>query len=125
MEPTVIPIEASKQARFEIGRLTKEDYDKEDEQQQNNYEINERLKEKRNVYEHNHKSIIEFPGNDEYFGKIFPDSLPDFNGEKFNEEDLLKMHNSTVLEDMDAESSNKRLFDNFNDTSINKKVKWP
>ena len=79
--------------------------------------------ERRNYYINNHKSTLDFPENDEYFGKIFPDSLPDFNDIPF-ENELLKIHSSTILEDMEiTELSLKRHSDNINNISLNKKPK--
>ena len=123
IEPITIPIEVSKQARFEIGRLSNEDYIKEGEQLQNVFDRNKENIERRNYYVNNHKSMIDFPENDEYFNNIFPDSLPEFNGVQF-EEDILQIHCSTILEDMETNiTSNKRNIENLNDTSLNKKSK--
>ena len=67
IEPTKIPIEASKNARFEVGKLREEDIQKEIDQLQNNFERFEKQRERREIYENNFKSILEFPPEDEYF----------------------------------------------------------
>ena len=63
IEPITIPIEVSKQARIEIGRLSNEDCIKEGEQLQNVFDSNKDNIESRNYYVNIHISMFDFPEN--------------------------------------------------------------
>ena len=103
IEPTRIPLETSKNAIFEFGKLSNEDFEKEGEQMEKSVQRFERHNEKRNNYENLYISTLDFPENSEYFDKIYAGNI-DLN--VINEEDTFNPHNSTEMEEasMDTES---------------------
>ena len=128
IEPTKIPVEASKNARFEFGKLSSEDFINEGEQMEKTVHRFERMREKKNNYENHYISTLDFPDNSEYFEKKIYAGNIDLN--IINEEDLVSLHNSTEMGEMsmDTESkkASKRQMEEFmgeNDTSKIKRNK--